>query len=197
MRPGTPPWACSTASASPSRPTSTPASFRAASSSASPSPARSPCRPRSCSSTSPPPALDPEMIKEVLDVMQELAETGMTMLVVTHEMGLRPRSRRPHRLHGRRRDHEWSRAPPNNFLHQCPTRADQALSESDPLSGNPGNAPRLTIQLECGRILPLIPLPLECRLRRPTALKGRPSLARTLSLQSIKTHSRLDCRFVS
>ena len=32
-------------------------------------------------------ALDPEMIKEVLDVMIELAEDGMTMLVVTHEMG--------------------------------------------------------------------------------------------------------------
>ena len=32
-------------------------------------------------------ALDPEMIKEVLDVMRELAESGMTMLVVTHEMG--------------------------------------------------------------------------------------------------------------
>lgn len=32
-------------------------------------------------------ALDPEMIKEVLDVMHELAQTGMTMLVVTHEMG--------------------------------------------------------------------------------------------------------------
>jgi general L-amino acid transport system ATP-binding protein len=32
-------------------------------------------------------ALDPEMIKEVLDVMVELAEDGMTMLVVTHEMG--------------------------------------------------------------------------------------------------------------
>jgi general L-amino acid transport system ATP-binding protein len=32
-------------------------------------------------------ALDPEMIKEVLDVMVELANTGMTMLVVTHEMG--------------------------------------------------------------------------------------------------------------
>jgi general L-amino acid transport system ATP-binding protein len=32
-------------------------------------------------------ALDPEMIKEVLDVMQELAQSGMTMLVVTHEMG--------------------------------------------------------------------------------------------------------------
>jgi ABC-type polar amino acid transport system ATPase subunit len=32
-------------------------------------------------------ALDPEMIGEVLDVMQELANEGMTMLVVTHEMG--------------------------------------------------------------------------------------------------------------
>lgn len=32
-------------------------------------------------------ALDPEMIKEVLDVMVELATSGMTMMVVTHEMG--------------------------------------------------------------------------------------------------------------
>jgi general L-amino acid transport system ATP-binding protein len=32
-------------------------------------------------------ALDPEMIKEVLDVMVELAQSGMTMVVVTHEMG--------------------------------------------------------------------------------------------------------------
>ena len=32
-------------------------------------------------------ALDPELIGEVLDVMRELAEAGMTMLVVTHEMG--------------------------------------------------------------------------------------------------------------
>ena len=32
-------------------------------------------------------ALDPEMINEVLDVMVELAREGMTMLVVTHEMG--------------------------------------------------------------------------------------------------------------
>ncbi|TVR23757.1 MAG: amino acid ABC transporter ATP-binding protein [Anaerolineaceae bacterium] len=32
-------------------------------------------------------ALDPEMIKEVLDVMKELARSGMTMVVVTHEMG--------------------------------------------------------------------------------------------------------------
>ena len=32
-------------------------------------------------------ALDPEMIKEVLDVMKELALSGMTMMVVTHEVG--------------------------------------------------------------------------------------------------------------
>lgn len=33
-------------------------------------------------------ALDPEMVDEVLKVMRDLAESGMTMVVVTHEMGL-------------------------------------------------------------------------------------------------------------
>ena len=32
-------------------------------------------------------ALDPEMVGDVLEVMQELAKEGMTMLIVTHEMG--------------------------------------------------------------------------------------------------------------
>ena len=32
-------------------------------------------------------ALDPEMVKEVLDVIKELANEGMTMAIVTHEMG--------------------------------------------------------------------------------------------------------------
>ena len=32
-------------------------------------------------------ALDPELVGEVLDVMKELARSGMTMVVVTHEMG--------------------------------------------------------------------------------------------------------------
>jgi general L-amino acid transport system ATP-binding protein len=32
-------------------------------------------------------ALDPEMIKEVLDAMEELAESGMTMIVISHEIG--------------------------------------------------------------------------------------------------------------
>ena len=44
-------------------------------------------RPRIMLFDEPTSALDPEMIKEVLDVMVELAREGMTMLVVTHEMG--------------------------------------------------------------------------------------------------------------
>ncbi len=50
--------------------------------------ARSLCmKPRIMLFDEPTSALDPEMIKEVLDTMIELAETGMTMLCVTHEMG--------------------------------------------------------------------------------------------------------------
>jgi glutamate transport system ATP-binding protein len=37
-------------------------------------------------------ALDPEMINEVLDVMTSLAQDGMTMLIVTHEMGFARRA---------------------------------------------------------------------------------------------------------
>lgn len=50
--------------------------------------ARSLCmQPRIMLFDEPTSALDPEMIKEVLDVMVELADDGMTMIVVTHEMG--------------------------------------------------------------------------------------------------------------
>ena len=50
--------------------------------------ARSLCmRPKIMLFDEPTSALDPEMIKEVLDVMVDVAESGMTMLVVTHEMG--------------------------------------------------------------------------------------------------------------
>ncbi len=44
-------------------------------------------RPRLMLFDEPTSALDPEMVKEVLDTMVELAESGMTMIVVTHEMG--------------------------------------------------------------------------------------------------------------
>ncbi len=46
-------------------------------------------------------ALDPETVHEVLDVVTDLARDGMTMLLVTHENGLRPRGFEPHHLHGR------------------------------------------------------------------------------------------------
>jgi general L-amino acid transport system ATP-binding protein len=50
--------------------------------------ARSLCmKPRIMLFDEPTSALDPEMIKEVLDTMIELAESGMTMICVTHEMG--------------------------------------------------------------------------------------------------------------
>ena len=48
-------------------------------------------------------ALDPELVKEVLDVMRELAAEGMTMIVVTHEIGFAREVGEPGRVHGRRR----------------------------------------------------------------------------------------------
>ena len=45
------------------------------------------CPPSINSTREPTSALDPEMVGEVLDVMKELAREGMTMVVVTHEMG--------------------------------------------------------------------------------------------------------------
>ena len=53
-------------------------------------------------------ALDPELVGEVLAVMRELAEQGMTMIVVTHEVGFAPRGGRPGRFH-RRRPHRRAR----------------------------------------------------------------------------------------
>ena len=49
-------------------------------------------------------ALDPELVKEVLDVMRELAAEGMTMIVVTHEIGFAREVAHPGRVHGRGRD---------------------------------------------------------------------------------------------
>lgn len=43
-------------------------------------------------------ALDPEMVKEVLNVIRELTRSGMTIVIVTHEMGL-PGDYRPGALH--------------------------------------------------------------------------------------------------
>ena len=78
---------CSTGSASPTSATPIPRSSRAASSSASPSPGPWRWSPKLMLFDEPTSALDPELVGEVLDVMRELARAGMTMIVVTHEIG--------------------------------------------------------------------------------------------------------------
>ena len=66
-------------------------------------------------------ALDPEMINEVLDVMRDLAKEGMTMMVVTHEMGFAREvaSRVVFMDEGK----IIEVAPPNDFFYQPPIRA--------------------------------------------------------------------------
>ena len=74
-------------------------------------------------------ALDPEMINEVLDVMTSLAKEGMTMLVVTHEMGFARGRREPRRVHGRRRDRRGRRT--GRVLRQPENRPRQGLPRQD------------------------------------------------------------------
>ena len=57
-------------------------------------------------------ALDPEMIREVLDVMRDLARSGMTMIVVTHEMGFTARCAIA--SSSSMRDRSSKRAPPRS-----------------------------------------------------------------------------------
>ena len=89
-------------------------------------------------------ALDPEMIKEVLDVMRELAQSGMTMIVVTHEMGFAREVGRSPRVLRRRRARRAGDARP--FLREPAGGAHQALPLSDPLGSR-----RLA---SCGRVPP-------------------------------------------
>ena len=79
-------WSCSARSGSPTRPTNTRSASRAASSSAWRSPARSPCSPKVMLFDEVTSALDPELVGEVLRVIRQLAQEGMTMIIVTHEI---------------------------------------------------------------------------------------------------------------
>ena len=67
-------------------------------------------------------ALDPEMVNEVLDVMTTLAKEGMTMLVVTHEMGFARRA--AHRVVFMADGEIVEDAPPDAFFTQ--PRSDRA-----------------------------------------------------------------------
>ena len=77
-------------------------------------------------------ALDPEMIKEVLDTMIELAQSGMTMLCVTHEMGFAKTVANRVIFMDGGRDHRAERA--RRILRQSPVRPDQAFPQPDPFA---------------------------------------------------------------
>ena len=75
-------------------------------------------------------ALDPEMIKEVLDVMVELAEEGMTMVCVTHEMGFARTV--ADTMVFMDRGEIVERGPPQGFLRQPEKRPHPAVPQPDP-----------------------------------------------------------------
>ena len=74
-------------------------------------------------------ALDPEMVKEVLDTMVDLAKEGMTMLVVTHEMGFAREV--ANRIVFMDAGQIIESNTPAEFLRQSAARADEAVSEPD------------------------------------------------------------------
>ena len=81
-------------------------------------------------------ALDPEMVKEVLDTMVDLAKEGMTMLVVTHEMGFAREVANRIVFMDAGQIIEVEHA--GKFLRQSAARADQAVPQPDPaLTVNP------------------------------------------------------------
>ena len=75
-------------------------------------------------------ALDPEMVKEVLDVMISLAKEGMTMLVVSHEMGF-ARSV-AHRVMFMDYGQIVEENNPDDFFNHPQKRPDEAVPEPDP-----------------------------------------------------------------
>ena len=75
-------------------------------------------------------ALDPEMIKEVLDVMIELADEGMTMICVTHEMGFARAV--ADRVIFMDRGEIVESGTPSAVLREPADRADQAVPQPDP-----------------------------------------------------------------
>ena len=72
-------------------------------------------------------SLDPEMVKEVLDTMVALADDGMTMLVVTHEMGFARKVAQRVIFMDEGRIVESD--TPRKFLRACPVRADPTIPQ--------------------------------------------------------------------
>ena len=77
-------------------------------------------------------ALDPEMIKEVVDVMVDLAEEGMTMIGVTHEMGFA--NRVADRVVFMDEGEIIEQAGPQDVFQRSAERADPTVPEPDPVA---------------------------------------------------------------
>ncbi len=77
-------------------------------------------------------ALDPEMIKEVLDVMVDLARDGMTMLVVSHEMGFARAA--AHRVVFMDNGEVVETGPPAAGLREPARGTDPPISRSHPVA---------------------------------------------------------------
>ena len=99
-------------------------------------------------------ALDPEMIKEVLDVMIDLAEGGMTMIVVTHEMGFARTAAAPRAVHGRRAHRRGEHA--TRILHQPADGSSQGLPRQDPEALTKGTIMKRTRLAVIGAVAALI-----------------------------------------
>ena len=80
-------------------------------------------------------ALDPEMINEVLDVMVDLAREGMTMMVVTHEMGFARKV--ANRVVFMDQGVIVEDCAKDRFLRQAPQRARADLPVEDPVALGP------------------------------------------------------------
>ncbi len=78
-------------------------------------------------------ALDPEMIGEVLEVMEELAHEGMTMIVVTHEMGFAREA--ADRVVMMDEGVIVEEGAPEQLFRRAGAQPDEAVPLEDPLSG--------------------------------------------------------------
>ncbi len=125
-------------------------------------------RPRIVLFDEPTSALDPELVGGVLNVMRELKRDGMTMVVVSHEMALRPRRRRPRGLRGWR-PHRGRRSAGTGLpaRPRIPARAASCRASPIPAGMAPGAGPP-----EHPRAAPTMKTPLAQALASGNTLYG-------------------------
>ena len=104
-------------------------------------------------------ALDPELVGDVLDAMRQLARDGMTMIVVTHEMGFAREVADDGRVHGRRRRGRIGTAGRRARLTRAtsaPGRSSRRCSERLVCLPDPGNLDAMATTDEHRTIAPIV-----------------------------------------